>query len=58
MYIVECSVHQILNNYIQETVVSAETGKPPNLPMTGWEGMLGAQHTDQLQQCAILAQAQ
>ena len=47
------------NNYIyalKESVTSMDTGKAPNLPMTGWEGMLSGPR-DQLQHCAILAQS-
>ena len=47
------------NNYIyalKESINSMDTGKPANLPMTGWEGMLTGPR-DQLQHCAILAQS-
>ena len=46
------------NNYIctlTETIKSMDTGVPPNLPTTGWEGMLNQGHGDHLQHCAILA---
>eukprot|EP00090_Calanus_glacialis_P035235 TRINITY_DN60196_c0_g1_i1.p1 TRINITY_DN60196_c0_g1~~TRINITY_DN60196_c0_g1_i1.p1 ORF type:complete len:355 (-),score=62.55 TRINITY_DN60196_c0_g1_i1:263-1327(-) len=46
------------NNYIctlTETIKSLDTGAPPNLPTTGWEGMLNQGHGDHLQHCAILA---
>lgn len=48
------------NNYIyalKETITSGDTGKPPNLPVTGWEGMINSGQRDQLQHCAILAQS-
>lgn len=46
------------NNYIcalTETVKSIDTGLPPNLPVTGWEGMIQTGQADSLQHCAILA---
>merc|ERR1719384_218324 len=47
------------NNYIKtltEMITSLDTGAAPNLPLTGWEGMMGgAGGGDSLQQCAILA---
>merc|ERR1719384_1248061 len=46
------------NNYIcalTETVKSLDTGLPPNLPVTGWEGMIQTGQADSLQHCAILA---
>ena len=45
------------NSYIQtltEQIKALDTGLPPNLPVTGWEGML-APSQDSLQHCAILA---
>ena len=36
-------------------IKSLDTGSAPNLPVTGWEGMLGQGGADSLQQCAILA---
>lgn len=37
-------------------ITSLDTGAAPNLPLTGWEGMMGgAGGGDSLQQCAILA---
>ena len=54
----------ILNNQITvtsntrtltEMIKALDTGSSPNLPVTGWEGMLGQGGADSLQQCAILA---
>ena len=37
-------------------ITSLDTGAAPNLPLTGWEGLMGgAGGGDSLQQCAILA---
>ena len=36
-------------------IKSLDTGAAPNLPVTGWESMLGQGGADSLQQCAILA---
>ena len=36
-------------------IKSLDTGAPPNIPLTGWEGMLAHSGQDSLQQCAILA---
>lgn len=46
------------NNYIKtltEMIKSLDSGNPPNIPLTGWEGMLAHSGQDSLQQCAILA---